>query len=132
MTYATRQDIEQINGADELLQRESALPAGAVQEALTKADALINGYLSGRYITPLTVVPANLPQIAAQIARYDLLGESVTERARNDYKDCIVWLKDVQAGRIALDSAAAKPGAEPSTVVMQASSPAVFKRDGRP
>lgn len=132
MTYATRADLEQIDGPESIALRESMLPAGAVDTALVNADALIDGYLAGRYVTPLTVVPANLPQMAARIARYDLLGDAATERARNDYKDVIFWLTNVQAGRILIDSAAAKPGAEPATVVMQASSPAVFKRGDRP
>lgn len=132
MTYATRRDIEQINGAEELLQRESMLPPNAVQDALEKADKFIDGFLMGRYVVPLTTVPEVLPQIAAQIARYSLLGEAATERARNDYKDAVAWLTAVQAGRVQLQLAAVVAGAEPATVVMSVSSPAVFKRMGRP
>lgn len=132
MTYATRQDLENAYGADEITQRESMLAAGAVNAALANADATINGYLAKRYTLPLTTVPANLAAIAGALARYTLVGDSATERARADYKDAIVWLKDVAAGVVLLDAAAPAPGNEPATVAMISTSPAVFKREGRP
>jgi phage gp36-like protein len=132
MTYATRDDLEQINGPEEVAQRESMLPENAVTGILEKADELIDGYLAARYSLPLSVTPANLPQIAAQIARYNLLGEAATERARADFKDAIAWLTAVQAGRVVLQAAVPAPGTEPALAVMSCSSPAVFKRGGRP
>lgn len=132
MTYATRADLEKRYGADEIAQRESALADGALDHALVDADALIDGYLAGRYSLPLTAIPPNLPQMACSIARYNLMGDSATERARNDFKDTMAWLKDVEAGRVQLQCASPMPGSEPASVVMLASAPAVFKRAGRP
>lgn len=132
MTYATRDDLEKRYGADEIAQRESALVAGSVDQFLVDADSMINGYLVGRYSLPLTIVPPVLPQMACQIARYNLLGDSATERARNDYKDAIAWLKDVQSGRVLLENALPVPGNTPDAMVVYLSSPAVFKRAGRP
>lgn len=132
MTYATRADLEQINGPEEVAQRESMLPDNAIAGILDKADEMINGYLGGRYSLPLSVKPANLTQIAAQIARYNLLGEAATERARDDFKDAIAWLTAVQSGRVVLQATTPAPGTEPALAVMSCSSPAVFKRDGRP
>lgn len=132
MTYATRADLEKRYGADEIAQRESALADGALEHALVDADALIDGYLAGRYSLPLTAIPPNLPQMACCIARYNLMGDSATERARNDFKDTMAWLKDVEAGRVQLQCASPMPGSEPASVVMLASAPAVFKRAGRP
>lgn len=131
MTYATRADLEQRYGADEVAQRESALPAGAVDRALADADALINGYLAGRYALPLSPVPQNLPQVACVVARYNLLGDAVTERARNDYTDTIAWLRDVQAGRVLLQSGFLQEAA-PEAMVTMISSDSVFKRAVRP
>lgn len=131
MTYATRTDLELHYGADEVAQRESMLPAGAVDRALADADALIDGYLAGRYTVPLSPVPQNLLSIASAIARYHLLGEAATERARDDFKDAIAWLKDVQSGRVLLQSGFLQESAPESMVVMM-SSQAVFKRTGRP
>jgi phage gp36-like protein len=132
MAYATRADLEQRHGADEVEQRESALPAGAVDRALADAEALIDGYLVGRYSLPLTPVPANLPRVACAIARYHLLGDAVTERATEDHKNAIAWLKDVASGRVLLQGAAVEPGNDPATVVMVTGDTAVFKRSGRP
>jgi len=132
MTYATRQDLDSINGADEVDLRLSILPDGELDRILENADAVINGYLVGRYTLPLSPVPAELPQRAAAIARYSLLGESATERARNDFKDAMAWLKDVAQGVVLLQSAAVLPGSEPATVVMAETSPSVFNRKVRP
>lgn len=107
MTYALRADLEGRYGASDLTQRESMLAAGAVAQALADADAMIDGYLSGRYAVPLSPVPTNLPRIACQLARYALLGNAADDRARVDYADAIAWLKDVAAGRVNLTTAAA-------------------------
>lgn len=132
MSYATRSNLEQRYGTDELEQRESALPAGAVSQALLDADALINGYLTSRYALPLSSVPENLPQIACAIARYQLLGDAATERARNDYQDAVAWLKDVANGRVKLQSDVAQVTNSVQEVVMVSGGNAVFKRDSRP
>lgn len=132
MTYASRTDLEQRYGADEVAQRESVLTAGAVDRALLDADAFINGYLATKYTLPLSTVPDNLPQVAAVIARYDLLGDAATERARDDYKDAVAWLKDIQAGRVQLQAAMPVPGNAPSMAVMVSGGQSVFKRTGRP
>ncbi|MDQ2822962.1 MAG: DUF1320 family protein [Pseudomonadota bacterium] len=132
MTYATRQDMELLYGAAEVTQRESALPPGAVDKALANADALIDGYLVGRYTLPLYPIPPNLPQIASALARYTLMGDAATERARNDQKDAMIWLRDVQAGRVMLQAAAPAPGNEPAALVMMVSAGSVFQRCGRP
>lgn len=131
MSYATRTDLEQRYGADEVSQREAALPAGAVDRALADAGALIDGYLTGRYVLPLSPVPGNLEQVACAIARYNLLGDAVTDRARNDYTDAIAWLRDVQSGRVLLDSSFKAESAPAATVTMT-SSERVFTRAGRP
>lgn len=132
MPYATRQTLELHYGIDEIAQRESALPPGAIDGALADADAMINGYLAGGYSLPLTALPANLPQVAAAIARYALLGEAATERARNDFKDACAWLKDVASGRVLLQAAEPVPGNTPAATVLWTTSTAVFKRGGRP
>lgn len=132
MTYATRETLEQRYGAEEVEQRASALPAGAVDGILADANAMIDGYLASRYNLPLSVVPDNLLQVAAALARYALLGDAATERSRDDFKDAVAWLRDVQAGRVLLQSAAPVPGNAPASIVMFSSAPSVFKREGRP
>ncbi|MFZ6644423.1 gp436 family protein [Undibacterium sp. TJN25] len=132
MTYATRPDLEKRYSADEIAQRESALEAGAVDSALEDADALIDGYLAGRYSLPMTTVPDILVQTACALARYGLLGEAATDRARNDQRDALAWLKDVQAGRVLLQAAVTVPGNAPEAIVMLTAQRPVFGRMGRP
>lgn len=126
MTYATRTDLEARYGTEELTQRESMLAAGSVDRALADADAAIDGYCGGRYTVPLAPVPPSIPRIACAIARYDLLGDSVTERARNDYSDAIAYLRDVQAGRVLLEVAAPLAGAAPAATVEIATRTKIF------
>lgn len=117
MTYATRQDLADRYGEDEVAQRESALPAGATDRALADADAEIDSYLVGRYAVPVSPVPPRLVMIAAAIARYLLLGDAATEIARKAYEDARAWLREAQAGRAQVDGATALSGAAPSATV---------------
>ena len=66
---------------------------------------------------PFSPVPAHVTRMACAIARYNLLGDSATERARNDYQDARTWLRDVQAGRALIDAATTLPGAAPAAMV---------------
>lgn len=117
MPYATRQNLIDRYGLDEIEQRESALPAGAVDGALADAAAEIDSYCARRYAVPLSPAPSNIVRIACSIARYNLLGEAATERARADYEDARAFLRDVQAGKALLDGAAALPSAAPAATV---------------
>lgn len=117
MTYATRTDLEERYGADELTQRESVLPAGAVARALSDADAEVNSYVAGAYTVPLNPVPTNIVRIAAAVARYRLLGDAATEQARQDYEDAIRFLRDIQSGRATLMDAAPIAGNTPAATI---------------
>lgn len=117
MTYATRTDLEERSGADELTQRESVLPAGAVVRALADADAEVNSYVASAYTVPLNPVPTNIVRIACAIARYHLLGDAVSEAASNAYKSAIAWLRDVQSGRATLMDAAPIAGNTPAATI---------------
>lgn len=131
MSYATRTDLEERYGATELTQRESMLAAGAVARALADADAEIDAYLAGRYSTPLSPVPSAIPRLACAIARYNLAGDTATERARKDYEDARAFLRDVQAGRALLDGATQFSAASPAATVSATSSDRVFSREAR-
>ena len=131
MTYATRADLEDRYGATEIEQRESGLPSGAVDRALGDADGEINSYVAGRYSVPLSPVPSNIPRLASAIARYNLLGDAATDKARADYDDAIRFLKDVQAGRALLQDATPLTGSAPSNRVSMVTNDRVFARGAR-
>lgn len=117
MAYATRTELVARYGADEIEQRESALPPGAVDRALADADTEIDSFLATRYTVPLSPVPDNVARIAAVMARYQLLGDAVTELARKSYEDARAWLRDVAAGRAQINGATPLTAAAPSATV---------------
>lgn len=115
--YATLADLEARYGAEEFVQRETMLPWGAVERALVDAGAEIDSYVAGRYAVPLSPIPPIVPRLACAIARYNLLGDAATEMARKAYEDARAYLRDVQAGRALLESAAPLVGSAPSATV---------------
>ena len=132
MAYIDQAALERRYGTDEVAQRLSMLPVGALGDILQDATSMIDGYLASRYALPLVEVPEALVANACAIARYKLLGDSVTENARTQYVDAVAWLRDVAAGRVTLQQVAPVPGNSPDTVVMLAASERVFGRSGRP
>ena len=131
MTYATRTDLAERYGSDELAQRESTLPPGAVDRALVDAAAEIYSYMAGRYNVPFSPVPDAIPKLACAIARYALLGEAATERSRKDYEDARAFLRDVQAGRARLEGAAPLAAASPAATVAIITGDRIFSREAR-
>jgi len=129
--YATRIDLEERYGEEELAQREAVLRPGAVERALADADAEIDSYVGGRYALPLSPVPVTIVRVACAVARYYLLGDSVTEQARKGYEDARAFLRDVQAGRASLEGASELAGATGGTTVEIAGSDRLFARDVR-
>lgn len=105
MAYADAQNLIDAMGYDKFAQRESALGDGAGDRALEEAAAEIDSYLCGRYAVPVPT-SSNMTRICVQIATYRLLGEAASDRARADYEDAIRWLRDAQAGRASIPSAA--------------------------
>jgi phage gp36-like protein len=110
MSYATQADLVSRFGEDELKQltdraspRTGQIDADVVAEAISDAEATINGYICSKVATP---VPAPLPPALVRhtcaIARYLIWKDRATDKVRKDYEDAIAWCRDVQAGRIAL------------------------------
>lgn len=130
MSYATRIDLEERYGGDELAQREGMLTPGAVERALSDADAEIDSYLSGRYDVPLNPVPAILTRVSCALARYHLLGDSATEISRKAYDDALRFLRELQAGKAVIDGAALLTSSGSGTV-QQTSSERLFSRGVR-
>jgi phage gp36-like protein len=85
-----------------------------VQRALQDADDTINSYLSSRYTLPLAPVPAVLERTAAELARYYLFDDQVTDLIKDRYTAAIKFLKDVALGTVAL-GASADTGAQPTS-----------------
>jgi phage gp36-like protein len=112
--YTTQAELITRFGEQELIEltnREEestgAIVAAVVNLAIDDAEAIVNSYLRGRLSLPLSDVPQPLPKITADIARYILHGDHVTDTVEKNYDEAISWLKSFSSGRvsIALDSA---------------------------
>jgi phage gp36-like protein len=85
-----------------------------IAQALSDADAEIDGYLAARYQLPLPTVPAILARIAGDIAIYRLLSLRRTgdiEDARRRYEDARRLLEAISRGAVSLGLPAALPPA---------------------
>jgi phage gp36-like protein len=78
---------------------------------IADADALIDGYLFGRYALPLAEVPHLLVDLSQRIALYFAFGQMAPDKVRRDYEDAIKTLTQISQGVVRLNIA----GAEPAT-----------------
>jgi phage gp36-like protein len=107
MAYCSESDLQARFGNEEiadLLDRDndSSADTGALTSAQSDCDATIDGYISGRYDTPIDPVPTVIVNLASNIVRYILWGNRVPEEVRKRYEDSIKTLKDIQAGKFSL------------------------------
>lgn len=116
MTYATLQPLIDRHGEQLLVQLtdRSQPPSGAidtdiVNQALANTDAVIDGYLAGRYILPLAVVPPLLADLALAIAIYKLHVYSPEAKIGEDYKLAMAELAKIASGTIRLPVAGVEP-----------------------
>ncbi len=115
MAYCTQADIIKLVQEATLAQMTDdtagvTVDAAKVTEAIAKADALIDGYLTGRYTVPLTTVLVIIRSASIDIAVYELYsrrGErGVPENVTDRYKNAIKTLTEIQRGNILLGVAA--------------------------
>src|ERR1019366_454403 len=134
MTYATKQDMIDRFGSDELIQLTDRANLGVINDtalnsALADADAEINTYLVGRYTLPLASVSPILTRFAADIARYQLFDTRASDQVLQRYKDAIAFFKQIAAGNasLGLDVVSVEIAGQGSDVQLIAS-PRVFSR----
>ena len=124
MTYATQDDLVALYGdymVRELTDRADP-PAGAIDpavvaHALDDADAVIDGYLKGRYALPLAETPRLVRDLAQAIAIYKLHRDTVSDKIRREYEDAIATLKQIGTGVVRLDVAGVEPASSGSSGV---------------
>lgn len=124
MPYASLQNLTDRVGAELLLQLadRSTPPTGAVDSAvigraLSDTDAVIDGYIAGRYVLPLQSVPPLLVDLASSIALYKLHIVQPEGKIADDYKDAIASLVKISTGVIRLPLAGVEPPSSGSSGV---------------
>lgn len=133
--YATQADLTDRFGAVELAQltdRDSGqvIDTAVLDRALADADAEINSYLATRYALPLATTPTVLVRLAADMARYRLYDERVTDAVRARYQDAVSLLKRLASGEVRLDGATLQPEPASGSVAVTVRAPArVFGSD---
>ncbi|MEI7475357.1 MAG: DUF1320 domain-containing protein [bacterium] len=109
--YCTLADIQKQISKDTLIQLTDDNQTGEtdtviVDEAIIYSETLIDGYLRGRYILPLTLVPGVIKIIAVDLSVFRLYSrrfQTDTPDAINEkYKNSIKMLEQIQKGIIAL------------------------------
>lgn len=108
MAYSTLNDLIAASSAKDILEltddaRIGEINEGFVSEAVSKADALIDSYVSGRYRVPIAApVPLIIGDISAQLAIYYLYERrfraDMPESIMKIYQNLIAQLKAVHDG----------------------------------
>jgi len=107
MAYATLQDMKDRYDESELIQltdrvNVTVIDVTVLNAKFADADALIDGYLQGKYDLPILDTPQNIVRIACALTRYFLYRDDRPDAVEQDYKDAIKYLSDVSRGIIQL------------------------------
>lgn len=124
MSYATLQQLIDRFGEDMLVEvtdradpPANEIDSSVVDRALADADALIDGYLKGRYLLPLASTPPLVCDLALAIAIYKMHRNVVSEKISDDYNAALKTLAQIAAGVVRLDVAGVEPTASGTTGV---------------
>jgi phage gp36-like protein len=116
MSYATQAQLVERYGEQMMLDLTDRAepPAGeidgdVVDRALADTDAIIDGFLKGRYALPLATTPTLVTQLAIDISIYKLHRTVASEKIEKDYKQALATLRDIANGTVRLDVAGAEP-----------------------
>ena len=130
--YASRSDITDKHGLDALYPArndDGNIDDTKVTKALVAASAKIDSYIGRRHALPLPTTPDILMAYCVDIAVYEMsnTSDTLTDTIEKRYKDAIMWLNDVSAGRasLGLPSPAGKTSARP---VLATGSAKLFSR----
>lgn len=134
MTYALQADMVDRFGSTEIAQltdrtNGTVIDATVLGRALADADAEIDSYMAARYQLPLVSAPTALVRVAADIARYRLYDDRVTDAVRSRYQDAVAYLKQISLGNVVIDGVTALTPAATAMAVKAKSADKVFNAD---
>jgi phage gp36-like protein len=135
--YVTVQALIDEFGEDELIDltdratpRALQVDADVAQRACDRANAEIDTTVSARYALPLSAMPAQLPFLGRDLARYYLFEREPTPVVQARYDAARKTLRDIQTGALplGLDAAGAAVGATSTDLAVFSSGEKVFGR----
>ena len=132
--YCSLDDFIKRFDLDELIQLTTASGSGAIDRqvisaAIEDASSLIDGYVGGRYTLPLSTVPKVLIRICADIARYNLYDNAVTEVVEKNHKHAVDFLMNISTGKVRLGLSNTDEKAESDAIISIESDDKVFDRN---
>lgn len=93
------------------------IDAAVVNRALADTDAVIDGYLAGRYVLPLAEVPPLVADLALAIAIYKLHTYEPDKKVDTDYRDALAMLDRIGRGAVRLPVEGVEPAGSQSAGV---------------
>lgn len=107
MPYTTQAALNARFGSAEIdalldRSREGTPDTAALAAVIKDADALIDGYIGGKYTLPLVFVPDLLANLSADIVRFRLYDAQAPEEVRRRYEDALAVLKGIASGEVVL------------------------------
>ncbi|MDA8428935.1 MAG: DUF1320 domain-containing protein [Geobacteraceae bacterium] len=103
-----------------------------INEAIANADAVIDGYSSGRYVVPFNPVPAIIAKCSLDIAIYNLYArrvETMPEVRDKNYVNTLKLLQSISKGDVNLGATATAPASDSARNATAVSQPRQFTRD---
>jgi phage gp36-like protein len=107
--YATKDDIEELYGADLLVRvsdvnKDGVADEEVIERGLQGADEICNAYLSAQYTIPVVPTPGVVRNCAIDIAVYKMALQrgGRTEEMRIRYEDALALLDKISAGKVGL------------------------------
>jgi phage gp36-like protein len=135
--YVTVQGLIDEFGEDELVEltdraspRTLQVDNDVAQRACDRANAVIDSHLQARYTLPLPAVPAQLPFLGRDLARYYLHEREPGEVVATRFKASMQTLRDIQSGvqPLGLDATGADVPAAATDLAEFTSGDKVFAR----
>lgn len=109
MAYSTQLDLEAKVELSLLVQLTDDNKSGSlnpifITKAISGADAVINSYLRGKYVVPLSPVPEVINELSSDIALFNLYSRrsayfELPKSLSDKYKTAISMLKDMRDGK---------------------------------
>lgn len=105
MPYLTQQQISDAFGQQELVDladrdHDGSADPEVVDQAIDRADGLIDSYLRSRFDLPLPETPKMVRECALALVRYYLSEDHQTDRVKDDYDRALGWLKEIRDGKM--------------------------------